>query len=470
MIHYVFLSLFTLLIIFLSWKIWAKTGQVAFLIGIFFLYYWSLLGAWVIIFDSLTGQKGADFGLHYYHFNKYLFPLYVDKIYLWVISLYAAFILVVQLTILYFAAPRSRIPASEVKPVEINHPLLIVICVLSSVISFFLVWKEILTAAKFGESIYVVTRHQPGRFVTIHQLLNEVSVIALYIGLISCISGKNSKYISGDNRKKILVFYVLAVIFIEFYLLLLGNKKEIFFGGILALIFYFNNVVAKANWKAVALFLFIIILPLFFNDGFRAYSPTFLTKYFDVSGLELHLDREIAYTQFTVKNTALSFLFSNEMFSAHYSMYGVLSHDVPLTYGSSLLSLAASFIPRIAWPGRPGTVYEYYVQQVGATPGQGYTIHHASGWYLNFGIAGVLAGAFVFGLLWVYLYNKFNAVSGVRNNFLKIFFILGISAITAHLPSLIRTSPEGYKALFFEALLLPAAIIYIAKLGNKNKQ
>jgi hypothetical protein len=430
-----------------------------------------LLGSWFIIFDELTGQAGKNFGLHYYHFAKLMFPVHADTIYLLTLSYYACFIIIIQLSILFFAKSKSNTGENEIIPININHFLLISACVISAIISFLLVWREILTAAKFHQSIYVITRHRPSKFFTIHQLLNEISVIALYIGLISAISGSNSKFIYGDNRKTILILYIIAVALIEFYLLLLGNKREILFGGILAVIFYFNNIRSRVNLKVLSLFLFIIILPLIFNDGFRSYSPTFLTNYFDVSDIETPVfEKEIVYTEFTIKNSSIAFLFSNEMFCSHFSMYGVLSKNIPLTYGSSLVSFFASLIPHDLWPGRPETIYDYYFKEINAEPGQGYTIHHSTGWYLNFGIWGIILGAMIFGFFWSWLYNRFRSLSKVRNNFLKILFMLGISAFTAQIPTLIRTGPEGYKVMIFEALLLPALIIYISTFHFKKEK
>jgi hypothetical protein len=149
---------------------------------------------------------------------------------------------------------------------------------------------------------------------------------------------------------------------------------------------------------------------------------------------------------------------------------------LPLTYGTSLVSLGASLVPHFIWPDRPEGVYEYYVNSVHAMPGTGYTIHHASAWYLNFGVLGIIAGAFIFGWLWTFFYNKFLSIESIKNIFLKILMIIGFCAFTAQIPALIRTGPEGYKALAFEALLLPVFIIYFASvvqsylLKRRNKQ
>ena len=45
----------------------------------------------------------------------------------------------------------------------------------------------------------------------------------------------------------------------------------------------------------------------------------------------------------------------------------------------------------------------------GAT-GQGFTVHHATGWYLNFGTWGLIAGALLVGIIWAECYNAHNRV------------------------------------------------------------
>ena len=86
-------------------------------------------------------------------------------------------------------------------------------------------------------------------------------------------------------------------------------------------------------------------------------------------------------------------------------MYGVLAGNVEPRFGYSLYSLVCSVIPRVLWPDRPRDIYLYYSESVGAIQNQGYSLHHATGWYLNFGYAGVALGALVMGLVWAYCLN-----------------------------------------------------------------
>lgn len=468
MIHYIFLSIYTIIILFLVYLIWKKTRNIGFVLGFGFLYYWSLLGSWFIVFDELTNQKGKEFGLAYYHYLEILFPVHADNTYLSAIHLYAIFIITIEVTVLFFIRKNEQFKGFNSRnPVVINHYWIITICISSSILAFAIVFEEILIAAKFEESIYYVTRMHHGKYYTIHQLLNQLSISTLYIGFITYLSKDNATFLTGSTKPKLFYYYFFVVLFVEGYLLLLGNKREIFFGGMLGIIFYLQNVNFKIRFKSLILFIVVMMTPLFFNDGLRSYSPKFLTEYFDVSKLEFHPEEKIIYTKFSAKNTAFRFLFSNEMFVPHFSMYGVLSHDVPPTYGSSFSSLGASIVPRFLWPDRPPGIYEYYIANVNAKPGRGYTIHHATAWYLNFGIPGILLASLLIGWIWSFFYNKLFNINKTKNKFLQILFIIGFAAFCAQIPTMIRNGPEGYKALIFESLLLPTLVLYLTSIITK---
>jgi hypothetical protein len=99
---------------------------------------------------------------------------------------------------------------------------------------------------------------------------------------------------------------------------------------------------------------------------------------------------------------------------------------------------------------------------------QGFTIHHATAWYLNFGVIGIILGAILLGMIWVYFYNKFISLEGVKSKFMRFIFILGPGIMVAQIPSLIRGGPEGYKALLFEGFLIPVFMIFIATIEWRN--
>jgi hypothetical protein len=142
-------------------------------------------------------------------------------------------------------------------------------------------------------------------------------------------------------------------------------------------------------------------------------------------------------------------------------LYGVLRFEAPITYGTSLISLAASVVPRVFWPVRPLDVYPYYAESVQAAGGQGYSLHHAAGWYLNFGVAGVMLGGVVWGWLWASLFNRFHQA---RPNqvAMRFFTVLAPWVFVAGIPGLIRTGIEGYKGLAVDSFLVPTVSLALS--------
>lgn len=470
MFHYILLTTSTLIIFFLLWRIWKKTGELAFIIGIALIYYWSLAGSWLLVYDQLNGAKGEEWGLHYYYLFEKLFPVRIDSTYLAVIGMYSMFIIILQLTILYFAKPRterSELPSA----IHIHHGRLIVMCILAAIAGLMLVYREILIAVKFDQSVYTITRSQPGKFYTLHQLMNEIAIAPLYLGLFTFLSGNKSRYLTGSHSRWYLFAYVLGIFMVEAYLMFLGNKREIMFAGILGLVFYSANVGNRMRPGSLILFGLITVIPLLFNDVLRGFSPKGLLSFFDTSDLTWDPGRS-AGAEFSIADAASSLLFSNEMFCSNFSMYGVLVYDVPFTWGSSIISLFASIVPKIFWASRPADVYTYYAASVHAVAGQGYTLHHATAWYLNFGLAGVIAGAVALGGLWSWFYNRLMKINITRRKFLAVMFILAVAGVTAQMPAVIRGGPEAYKVVLIEGILLPALVIFIASvpLFKKDKR
>jgi hypothetical protein len=91
--------------------------------------------------------------------------------------------------------------------------------------------------------------------------------------------------------------------------------------------------------------------------------------------------------------------------------------------------------------------------------GQGYTIHHAAGWYLNFGIVGLLLGGVLLGLMWVGIHNYSLSPRPKAARFWRVLAALAPSGFVSGLFVILRAGPEGYKALMVDGLLIPAACI-----------
>src|SRR3972149_7049067 len=115
-------------------------------------------------------------------------------------------------------------------------------------------------------------------------------------------------------------------------------------------------------------------------------------------------------------------------------------------------------------PSRPDSIYWYYANGVATVEGQGYTIHHAAGWYLNFGFPGVILGACLLGRVWAALYNNV-ARGALRQDATawRMFCIVGFFTFTANLPTLIRLGPEGYKGILVDSFIAPMSILLLSR-------
>ncbi len=467
MIHLITLFLFTALIIFLAAKTWKQSGNYSLMIGTFLFYYWTLAGSWFIIIDNMTNRFFEKFGAHYYYLFDRLFTIHNDEHYLWSIIYYGTFIVVMQTALLLYLKKNAKLLAEE--PVDPPKGMLvswklILMSVAAVCASFFFVHKQIFYAFATEQSVYTITRTYTDRFTSLHQLSNMVAVIPVYVGFLTLLTDQHSRFFHETRTRKKLIAYVIAIIFVEGYLTFLGNKHEILFGSILGVLLFLKNYKGRINWKPVLIFLVIAGTPLVFNDVLRGFSPQVIFKSMvkKVTPLEDQgMQKQEPSPDISVSSTTTSFLFSNEMFSAHFSMYGVQKYDVPPTYGSSFVYLAGSMIPRAIKPDRSPDIYTYYAEKVNAFKGQGFTINHATGWYLNFGLAGLILGATLLGLFWGFLIRKGEDYYKSSNRFLQILWFIASITFVAKIPVIIRGGPEAYKALIFEGMLLPALVILV---------
>ena len=121
------------------------------------------------------------------------------------------------------------------------------------------------------------------------------------------------------------------------------------------------------------------------------------------------------------------------------------------------------------WPDRPPDIYYYYAQNVGAMDNQGYSLHHATGWYLNFGYPGVALGGILLGLAWAFCLSARYRI-GSRTGFLFcVYAQIAPWLFAAHLAPLLRAGPEAYKGMLVEGVLIPLGVLALAcrpKRGN----
>lgn len=445
-IFFVLLGACTASVVVLALIIWWRTRSVAFFLGFAALYYWSLHGAWLLVRDVAHATSGMRYE---YLFTK-LFPIELNLDYAWALVLYTTFIVVVQGTILFSLPARSRMEPTPATRLRISHVVLLLLASSAGVASYLIIRPNIANAVALNLSIYstisaeAIASSIP--WYTTHQLLLEVALLSAAIGAAVHTSGHGARYIRGGRSKWTAIAYMILLPILTGFSFVIGRKHEPFFALLAGTIFYLYNAQKPRRLRLAAVGL-LGVLGLGMVDLVRSAPLAAIQSESREAGIGAALNRLLS---------------SNEAYGAHFSLYGALRYDVPLTYGSSFLSLMAAIVPRALGASRPDDIYAHYARGVRAIEDQQYSIHHATGWYLNFGVFGVVLGAAVLGGLWVWLYTGFITASPWRSAFARPFAALAFCTFSAGMPRIIRAGPEAYKGVVLELLLLPAAIVGLA--------
>ena len=434
--YFALLTVATAIIAMLAAVLYRKRGDAGTWIGIGALYYWSLFGAWYIVIDKTGGFSGK----HYQYLEGKLFPIALDQAYLVTLGLYAGFIIVVELTLLIAVAPASN---REPPRLLVRHAPILWIGLCAGLASLLLVYDKLSAAWALNVSAYVYTRAQTDEWFTLHQVLNRVALLPLSIGLAVLVAGKNPRALISVGRRYTLAAYMLLLGGMGTFTFVLGNKNEVLTALVAGVLAYIGTA-RKPRWMRVGLVLLTGFWFLYAIDLFRAVPLA-------------DLSQDVRERTEEASGVATFLTSSNEAYGAHFSMYGVLAGQVEPRFGYSFYSLACSVIPRVLWPERPRDIYLYYSESVGAIENQGYSLHHATGWYLNFGYLGVALGAVVMGLLWAYCLNAHRRMGG--GYLFRLFAIVAPWLFAACLAPLIRAGPEGYKGFLIEGLLIPLGVL-----------
>jgi hypothetical protein len=477
MIHLFALFLVTFNIVLLTSKIWKATKSWCFVVGICCIYYWSLMGSWFVCIDLLNNNMLQKYGLHYYHIYDLLFEVKLDYNYLMTISLYGLFIIIFQIMLLYLIkSTKSQMSDLSKNTLTFNSINATVIAIACLFLSFAIEFEDIMYAIKFGDSIYTVTRNSSSKFYTFHQLANQVSILIIFFAFILILRKSSDENNVLKIEKKYNWLVITTLIIVILYLTSLGNKHELFTAGIFSIVYFMHDrkLLDKRNLNLLWLIPFFV-LPLMFNDPIRALLPKIINSIMNVDEYNLSpntiaMMRTSGYGSQNVSEISNSafynMVFSNEMFYAQFSLYGILLFKMPYMMGASLISLFSSFIPKVFGLTRSMDAYTYYSIMAHTKEGQGYTINHIAAWYLNFGIFGIVLGAVV--LAYFFTINNW-FLNRIKNN--KINFLLKLSPflMASFIPNLIRTGPEGYKSVIFEGLLIPMFFILICLKKEKIK-
>jgi hypothetical protein len=449
--YYALLTVATTIIVILALALYRKSGDLGVLVGTAALYYWSLFGAWYIVLDKSGGYSGK-----FYHYLEYkMFEVNLDSNYMAALACYAAFVILAQLALL-LALPSRKTREREVPKLLMRHGPILVIAAIAGAGSVFLIEDKISTAWALNTSAYYYTRTQTDQWFTLHQVLNRVAMIPPSIGFATYLAGNRSRYFVNVARRYTLAGYIVVLAGMGGFTFILGNKNEVFVSLLTGFLCYLASVRRPSLWK-VGLTITAGLWFLYAIDFFRSVP---------ISAMETAITQRI--DEATEVGRFLTS--SNEAYAAHFSMYGVLANHVEPKFGYSFYSLACSIVPRLFWPDRPEDIYNYYTESVGSIGGQGYSLHHATGWYLNFGYPGVALGGIALGLAWAYCLRARARIGAHSGLLFRLFAVVSPWLFVACLPPLVRAGPEAYKGLILESVLIPVGTLLFACRPKKSSR
>lgn len=420
--------------------IWRVTRSPHLVLGLALIYYYSLAGAWNVIYLKSTGA--ADVALE--HLEASLFPITVDENYLLTIAIYGIFIFALIVALRFFVtgnSPHSNLIPSLTTLPRVAHGRLLTIAVLALGFSIALIWGAILSALDSGVSAYSVSRSETDQYFTIHQLLNRIGLGATAIGLGICV-------LRPPRSWWWLSCYLLVALAWTLFLGILGNRSELLVAGIAGLLWCYSLGVRFGTFRTISVAVVAFVV-------FR------LIEYTRGEGLEaitINLGELFSSADFW---NPFALATGSESLAAHMSLYGVLSRDLDFTHGSSLLYLVNSLLPRILSSDRVADAYTTYATAVSAPDTQGFNIHYAAACYLNLGLAAVIVGAVIVAAVWGGL---FRVLARKRSDNLLSYgpLLSAFCFCSAYVPVMMRGGPEGLKSLIVEGILIPYFLAWFA--------
>jgi hypothetical protein len=443
---YLLLAAITVAYVLLVRSIWSRSGDVSIIIGSSIVYAWTFLGAWFFIPDAAIGFKGYRIGLSYYYLMEKMFPFMLDRGYVIQLVAYACFVLAL------FGVLRVPLPSSkgaERAPVQLSREWLVAAGIAALAVSVWSIRPLMGQAMLEHRPLYLLVHEWNGMRHSLHAFSASAACFAFVLGS-SVRLAEGGKGAPFTERGSWLPgwSYLAGVLLMCVFLSLTGDRHTIF-GSLMLGGMYLINVKGRAAWRT-ALWMLVV------GGGAMVAGGSLREMAWTTSGLvveaprheEFHLPeiQHIPRHPSSLIGKVGERMLSNEMFCAHFSLYGIMLRHVKPVPGISFNYLLHGFLPA---DRRPPTAYDHYAGAAGLVPDQGYTIHHASAWYLNAGWAGIPIGGAVLGLIWVLLMRTASAFGAWGwPRLLPWLFV-------AFLPAVIRSGPESYKALVIEGLLLP---------------
>src|SRR2546427_6742563 len=237
MVYYLVLTVATVCYVALGLAVWRRTKEIAFALGLGFFYYWTLFGAWFIIYDL----RGGNSGMQYQYLFYKMFPVHLDSDYFWTLVLYSAFLLTIEIVLLGVLRRRRREP--RLQPILIFHGKMLLLACVAGLIGYLIVRNSFSAAANLGLSGYQFVRNDESisRWFTLHQFLNRTSLFTCMIGMSVYFAGRNATYIAGVARRWHLLGYLALMAGLFAMNLFLGDRHELVSSFLAGGLFYLAN-------------------------------------------------------------------------------------------------------------------------------------------------------------------------------------------------------------------------------------
>lgn len=458
---YTGLAVFTLAYAWCGLVLYRRTRDVSLPVGLALIYYWTFAGAWFFIGDHALGFEGYRIGLGYYYLMEKMFPFIMNGNYLLALVAYALFVTGLLITMLLLV-PRGTV--MDRSPVRLDHRYVLTGGVLCMLFSFFAVLPWLKEGVRTGEPFYTVLRQDTSYLATLRAWADRGAALSFVFGYAIMLgSGDQRSFFEDRARRWHRVVYPVAILVLGVYLSLLGDRHTLFAVLILTTIYLLDRF-RRRGLRLALMPVAVIVILLAFGGWVRGFTPQGTKAPLDRTPFSLpdiaHVPRQQEGALRKAGNTVLG----NEMFAAHFSMFGILERKVPVEPWISLRYVGC-LVGICRADGLPTpSVYDHYAKAARLSPGQGYAIHHASGWYLNFGWPGLLIGGAFLGAIWGLMIRARSRTAERSRK--RVLTLMLPYLLVSFFPPLLRSGPEAYWGVGLEGILMPMTILVLASTLN----
>lgn len=421
-----------LVFIFLTFLVVKKSKSFVFAVGGALIYYWTLLAGLYIYF--IFHLMNSGFYLRDVAWLMDVFHFSYNEFYFKAFLLYSLFSNLIMLTALIVLRKKKGIIIEKNNFIDDKK----VFCFFSCLILFSLypLWKAYNQSENLYRGMSILGKVDVSTGKIFDPIYNvSKSIFVLGAGFAGFYLSEISFYTKNVRKRLYLFLNFPTIILFLLILIFISSNSSILFG---VLVFFCSSLFYMKKIKRLMYLFFVPIVILFIS--------------FCVRGNIFTLSKGVNFSDDSLGYVLRSIVFNGESFAAHLSLYSILKNSMPIFFGKSFIYLINSIIPRFIYDHGTFPIYNYYANFLDLPKETGFTIHNASGWYLNFGTIGIVLGAIFFGLLWGGTYRMYE---GSQSSFYRDFFKNCFICLTAYLPLYLRGGPEGIKSLFIFCFFLP---------------